>query len=118
MTSTSGILYRYAAGSVGMVRIFCSRCIGRCVYRAIFVFYSMSGCATVLQECQMRLKRTGRADFSRNMFFSACLSLGALGCAASSASLGQSTDNPQTNQPAQVTNPAQSNQAEAARPAQ
>src|SRR5260370_34490134 len=31
-----------------MVRIFCSRSIGRCVYKAIFVFYSMSGCATLL----------------------------------------------------------------------
>ena len=52
------------------------------------------------------------------MVFSGGLTVGALLCAASGIVLGQSTDNAQTNQPAQVSNPAQSNQAEAARPAQ
>src|SRR5260370_23377849 len=118
MTSPSAFLYRYTPGSVGMVRIFCSRSIGRCVYRAIFVFYSMSGCATVLQECQMRLKRAGRAGFPRKMVFLACLAAGGLLCTVSKAARGQAGDNAQTNQPAQGTNPAQSNQAEAARPAQ
>src|SRR5216683_774756 len=101
-----------------MVRIFCSRSIRRCVYRAIFVFYSMSGCATVLQECQMRLKRAGRAGFPRKMVFLACLALAALAGAVPNVLRGQAGDDAQTNQPAQVTNPAQTNQAEAARPAQ
>jgi len=60
----------------------------------------------------------GRAGFPRKMVLSVCLAIAALVGAASSIFPGQSTDNPQANQPAQVTNPAQSNQAEAARPAQ
>src|SRR5258708_2631537 len=113
MTSPSAFLYRYTPGSVGMVRIFCSRSIRRCVYRAIFVFYSMSGCATVLQECQMTLERAGRAGFPRKMVFLACLALAALACAVPNVLRGQAGDTAQTNQPAQVTNPAQTNQAEA-----
>jgi hypothetical protein len=50
--------------------------------------------------------------------FAACLTAEALFRAAASGSRGQSTNSAQTSQPAQVTNPAQSNQAEAARPAQ
>src|SRR4029077_11929768 len=46
------------------------------------------------------------------------LAIATLFCAGSIVSPGQTTDSVQTNQPAQLTNPAQSNQAEAARPAQ
>jgi hypothetical protein len=51
------------------------------------------------------------------MVFSICLT-GTLLFAVARGSGEQSTNSAQTNQPAQVTNPAQSNQAEAARPAQ
>jgi hypothetical protein len=60
----------------------------------------------------------GRAGLSREMVFSACRVAAVLFCAVSSIAPGQSTDNAQAKQPAQVSNPAQSNQAEAARPAQ
>src|ERR1700674_2001834 len=60
----------------------------------------------------------GRTGFSRKAVFASFLATGALLFALPGIFLGQSADNPQTNQPAQVTKPAQSNQAEAARPAQ
>jgi len=55
---------------------------------------------------------------SRMIAVSLCLIAAALFCAVSSGSPGQSTNSAQTIQPAQATNPAQSNQAEAAKPAQ
>ena len=58
-----------------------------------------------------------RAGFSRKTVFSACFAIAALLGAPTRVALGQSITE-QGNQPAQVTNPAQSNKAEAARPAQ
>ena len=66
----------------------------------------MSRCATVLQESHMRPLFAARAGYSRRLLLAVSLTLGALVCTASRTTQGQSIT------------PAESNQAEAAKPGQ
>jgi len=84
-----GILVEIHAGLGGNGADFLEK-----IHQEIFVFYSMSGCANLLQVHMRRV--TGRAESSRNLVLAVCAAIGMLFTGTNSA-LGQATASVQTN---------------------